>query len=496
MEVFTSKVVIDDREYLHSIIHDVTEKKKAEKALIVNEKMLNAMISASPIAIYSIGTDGTVQSWNKASERIFGWTKQEVLGKKIPIVPRHKQEEHKEIVDRILAGDSITELELTRQKKGGNVIEISLSTAPIANEDQQIVSILNIAYDITERKKKDGQILLHSTALNSVANAVIITDRDGNIEWVNRAWSELTGYQEEEVLGCNPRILKSGVQDESYYAELWDTILSGKVWTGELINKKKDGGLYHELQTITPLLGADGKITHLIGIKQDITQQKQIEKELRELIREKDILLSEVHHRVKNNMAMLSAIMYLELIQMENEDVIDNIQKNIHRINTIAFVHELVYASEKWSMVNLEKIALKLVESVEQDDEGDCNVRITVDSNPAFINVNQALPASMIINELFRGMYKAACCDEQNTTLNIGILESGGKIEISISKIGVNSQSEIPEMIGVLGMQLIGTLTQQLNGAIEYNKTSDSTKVDLIFDRDDSVSGSSSTFLV
>jgi len=321
------------------------------------------------------------------------------------------------------------------------------------------VSILAIASDITGRKKKEDQILLHSTALNSVANAVIITDRDGNIKWVNRAWSDLTGYQQEEVLGENPRILKSGVQDESYYEELWDTILSGKVWAGELINKKKDGTLYHELQTITPLMDADGEISHLIGIKQDITKQKKTEKELRELVREKDVLLSEVHHRVKNNMAMLSAIMYLELIQTENEDVSDNIQKNIHRIDTIASVHELVYASEKWSKVNLEKIALQLVESAGQDDESDCNVRITVNSGAAFINVNQALPASMIINEMFRGMYKAACREERKSILNIEVLESGGKVQISISKKGTNGQSGIPEMIGVPGMQLIDTLT-------------------------------------
>lgn len=496
VEVFSSKIGIDGKEFLHSIIHDVSEKKKAEKALIEHEKILAAMISASPIAIYRIDPDGTVQSWNKASERIFGWTEDEVLGKRLPLVPENKQNEFDRLRDRVLKRKAFTGLELERFKKDGAKIQISLSTAPITDENDNVVSILAMASDITERKKKDAKILLHSTALNSVANAVIITDREGNIEWVNDAWSELTGYQEEEVLGGNPRILKSGLQDESYYEELWDTILSGKVWTGELINRKKDGSLYHELQTITPLVDTDGEVTHLIGIKQDITEQKETEQELRELVREKNILLSEVHHRVKNNMAILSAMMYLERVHTTNEEVIESLRKNIHRIETIAAIHELVYASEKWSKVNLKKIAVKLMESVGRGEVRDCNVRIKMNSKPAFINVNQALPASLIMNEIFRGMYKAACRDERKSILKIAISESHGKINILLCKIGENSQSELSNIIGSLEMQLIDTLTKQLNGSIEYSLRADKKEALLIFDRDDSVSGTMSTFQV
>ncbi len=124
---------------------------------------------------------------------------------------------------------------------------------------------------------------LHSAALQAAANAVAITDRNGLIQWANTAYERLTGYTPAEVLGLNPRILKSGKHDEAFYKELWDTILAGGVWHGELINKRKDGTEYTEEQTITPVCDDRGEITHFIAIKQDITQRKRTEEELKEL---------------------------------------------------------------------------------------------------------------------------------------------------------------------------------------------------------------------
>ncbi len=124
-------------------------------------------------------------------------------------------------------------------------------------------------------------VLLQSAALNAAANAIVITDEDGIIEWVNAAFFLLTGYTSQEALGKNPRdLLKSGQHDPSFYQQLWDTILSGKVWRGELINRRKNGSIYIEEQTITPLLDETGKINRFIGIKQDITLRKQMEKSL------------------------------------------------------------------------------------------------------------------------------------------------------------------------------------------------------------------------
>lgn len=128
-----------------------------------------------------------------------------------------------------------------------------------------------------------SRIELQTAALEAAANAVVITDREGKIEWVNPAFTELTGYSKEEVVHLTPRILKSGVQSDFYYEQLWQTILTGNVWRGELYNARKDGTVYVEEQTITPVKGPDGAIHHFISIKQDVTARRRTEERIRYL---------------------------------------------------------------------------------------------------------------------------------------------------------------------------------------------------------------------
>lgn len=136
--------------------------------------------------------------------------------------------------------------------------------------------------DIPKFKKKlDENILsLQSTALEAASDGIVITDIDGTIIWVNSGFTKLTGYSAEEAITKNPRILKSGLQDESYYKDLWETILSGKTWYGQLINKRKDGKIYTEEMSITPVKNNSDKITNFIAIKHDISNRKKLEREL------------------------------------------------------------------------------------------------------------------------------------------------------------------------------------------------------------------------
>ena len=130
--------------------------------------------------------------------------------------------------------------------------------------------------------KQAGESLrLENAALEAAANSIVITDQSGNILRVNAAFTSLTGYTAQEVLGKNPRFLKSGKQEEEFYRKLWREISSGRVWSGELTNRRKDGSLYVEEMTITPLRDAAGSIARYIAIKQDVTHRKQSEEALR-----------------------------------------------------------------------------------------------------------------------------------------------------------------------------------------------------------------------
>jgi diguanylate cyclase (GGDEF)-like protein/PAS domain S-box-containing protein len=142
--------------------------------------------------------------------------------------------------------------------------------------------MVGIAMDIDDRKAAEERLQLQATALQAAANAIVITDSKGAILWSNPAFSQLTGYASEEVLGKNPRLLKSGEQDSAFYANLWATITSGKTWHGEIVNRRKDETVYTEEMTITPVRTGGCETTHYVAIKQDITSRKIAEKALRQ----------------------------------------------------------------------------------------------------------------------------------------------------------------------------------------------------------------------
>ncbi len=173
---------------------------------------------------------------------------------------------------------------LSEHREQGRAYEKCLSGGRwIEYVEQPIRSggVVCIRRDITERKQAEESRRLHSSALNAAANGIVITDRQGAIQWVNSAFTALTAYSAEEAMGQNHRaLLRSGRHDSKFYKDLWDTILAGRVWQGELVNRRKDGSLYEESQTITPVRNEQGEISHFIGIKQDITDRRLREQEL------------------------------------------------------------------------------------------------------------------------------------------------------------------------------------------------------------------------
>jgi len=150
----------------------------------------------------------------------------------------------------------------------------------LASAFSHLATRLDLTLDSMRRSAE--ALHLHAAALESAANAIVITDLQGSIQWVNPAFTVLTGYTTEEALGRKPSLLSSGAQDRHFYQTLWNTILSGAVWRGEITNRRKDGNRYVEEMTITPVCSDKGEITHFIAIKVDITERKRAEEALRE----------------------------------------------------------------------------------------------------------------------------------------------------------------------------------------------------------------------
>jgi PAS domain S-box-containing protein len=273
-----------DLRFIEGIARDITARKQAEDALRRANETLRATLEAAPVAIFDLDTEGRVKNlWNAAAEQLLGWRRDEVLGHFLPSVPEESQDEFARFRELIRSGKSIVGKDLVRQRKDGSRIEYSLYTAPEYDDDGQVSGNIAVLVDITERKRAEEQHRLQTTALEAAANAIVITDRDGNIQWANPAFTTLTCYVVEEALGRNPRFLKSGQQDQAFYSKLWNTILAGQVWHGEVVNRRKDSNLYVEEMTIAPVRDAHGEIGHFVAIKQDITERKRAEEQIREL---------------------------------------------------------------------------------------------------------------------------------------------------------------------------------------------------------------------
>jgi len=201
--------------------------------------------------------------------------------------------------------------------------------------DQMAAAIENarlyeaVQRELRERKRAEGQILLQATALESAANAIVLTDCDGKILWINRAFELLTGFPAEEVAGKDMRILNSGTQDAAFFKDMWETILAGRTWHGKMVNTRKGGEKYIEEQTITPVRDETGEITHFIAIKQDITDRREAEERIEQQAEDLQ-LLSALNERMNRGDSVHDMV---EFLSIESKDIFGSLGVTIYLLS-------------------------------------------------------------------------------------------------------------------------------------------------------------------
>ena len=191
------------------------------------------------------------------------------------------------------------------------------------------------------RHRAEEQVRKLTRAVEQSPASVVITDTEGKIEYVNPKFTSLTGYSSEEVLGENPRILKSGEHPREFYEGLWTTILAGREWRGELHNLKKNGELFWEQSSVSPVRDRDGNITHFVAVKEDVTHRKQLEEERERLISELDAFSHTVAHDLKNPLSAvlgLAELLTAKDVQMSQKDVSESLHavlQSARKMNSI-----------------------------------------------------------------------------------------------------------------------------------------------------------------
>ncbi|MEO8217650.1 MAG: PAS domain S-box protein [Acidobacteriota bacterium] len=295
---------IDDR--ARNKFFDPTIADTAEQAV---EFITNILESSTEYSIIGQDLDGKILLWNEGACRLYGYQPEEVAGKANSRILYTAEDvaagKPQRMLDMALR-DGHWEGTIARQRKNGSQFKAAVVItarrdalgnpvgfllmsrdvsrgAPPSTDDSERVNLFDSAIvGSVELDRAVSQLGLQRIALDTAADGILITDPEGVILWVNPAFTITTGYRAEEAVGKTPRILKSGRQSEAFYRGFWKTILSGKMWRGEFVNKRKDGSIYYAEHTVTPVCDADQVVTHFVGIMHDITKRKQAEEQLRD----------------------------------------------------------------------------------------------------------------------------------------------------------------------------------------------------------------------
>lgn len=238
---------------------------------------ISAIIASSEDAIIGITLDGTITSWNEGAQRIIGFAPEEVLGQSVYLmIPENYQIEENSLLERVRKGELVKHYETVRIHKNGKLIDISVTLSPILDSNGIVVGASKITRDITERKKNEAELVTAAAAFETY-DAIMITDANSNIIKVNHAFTKVTGYKADEVLGKTPRLLSSGKHDKAFFDKMFQKLSQDGSWIGEVWDKHKDGEIYPTMMTITAVKNERHVLTNYVAIFNDITDRKQNE---------------------------------------------------------------------------------------------------------------------------------------------------------------------------------------------------------------------------
>lgn len=302
MLVNLNLIVHDGINSLLATWRDISKQRKAEEESL----LFHTITDQSGVGHVIATLDGIICYANDEFARMHGYKPDEVIGEPISILHTAEQmDKMKEAVSLIQTEGGFRSREIWRRRKDDSVFPALMNASLIRNDSGIPFYMSATALDISELKAKEKEIRRLSLAIEQSPVAIVVIGLDSRIEYVNPAFTQITGYSQEEAIGQKTDILKSGLTEEALYKELWETILAGKSWKGELYNRKKNGQIYPESDIISPIFDEQGKIVNYLAIKRDLTAEKQVEEEriAREAAEKsnkaKSIFLSNMSHEIR-----------------------------------------------------------------------------------------------------------------------------------------------------------------------------------------------------
>ncbi|MEC4816155.1 MAG: PAS domain S-box protein, partial [Scytonema sp. PMC 1069.18] len=471
------------------ISRDITVLKQTEIELRETNALLQAIIQSAPVGIDLIDTDSKVVLWNPMNERLFGWRAEEVIGKPLPIIPEDEREKFLEMVRQTLSGQPLTQVETRRQRKDGSLIEVSLSTAVVKDTQGRIIGGIGICQDISERqatlrerKQAELEIIrnrdLREAIFNESADAIFLVNAETHqiIDCNCRAVELFEATSKEELINT------SGYKFHRYSFTLQDInklteeITAKGFWTREIEYVTCKGNFFWG-NIAAKRISVAGTVRNLVRVT-DISDRKQTMEQLERSLEEKETLLKEIHHRVKNNLQIISSLLRMQSRRARDEVTMMLFQESQNRVQSMALIHEHLYQSPEISQIDFGEYIRSLTDNlfrcygISQKD-----ILLNIETNGIKLTLDTAIPCGLLINELVSNSLKYAFPKKKCGKIVVRLVSvTENTIILTVSDNGIG----IPETLdwkntNSLGLRIVHNLTRQLKGNINLERNNGTT---------------------
>ena len=454
---------------------EIKRRKLVEKKLIKNQKYTNSIINSSLDIICASDNNGKIIEYNFAAKQAFGYEEEEILQKEVLLIYALKEEYIK--VSNELKKKGIFIGEILNKRKNGEIFTSFLSASVLQNEKGEAIGTMGVSRDITELKEAEKQLIdseeRYSDLFDNSSDLIQSIDNKGKIEYVNKAWKDTMGYTYKEILNkeifqfIHPESIEhcKGVFEELFKNN--NNEKSSKISFALQTKKKKKILLEGDIS-----IKYKGEIFSTRVILKNITEKKIAENDLIESLKEKEVLLKEVHHRVKNNLQVISSILNLQSSYVKDEKTLNILRESQNRIKSMSFIHESLYQTNDFSKINFSEYIAGLSKNlVHSYGIYDGLIELNLKTDEVTLNLDLSIPCGLIINELLSNSLKYAFPNARKGEINIELFIKGENVYLIIKDNGVGLPKEVNlNDTETLGLELVSSLVKQINGKIELNR--------------------------
>lgn len=448
--------------------------RRAEEAMRETSQVLQELVVASPLAIIAFDVSWKVTMWNPAAERLFGWTAQEVIGRDAPHMSPAIFPDVVDLRRRVEAGELLDAFEVLRQRKDGTPIYIRLSTSAMRNGEGKFTGVMGMASDITSARQSEEAFRQLEERFSKAfhANPIPIgIERlsDGRFIDVNERFLVWTGYSRHEILGHTGPELNLW-PEPAQRDRLLETLAERKSVRGMEIKLRTKTGEVQDILAYYEIVELSNEPC-MLGMLYDITERKRTEQQVLSSLTEKEMLLKEIHHRVKNNLQVISSLLNLQTDYVKDEHDLALFRESQNRVKSMALIHEKLYHSNTLSRIDFDMYMRDLTAQLFRT----YNVRdvsLDIEVEPSSFGVDTAIPCGLIINELVSNALKYAFPDGRTGRVRVSLQHTGEDLYIlSVSDDGVGFPPGLDyRNTKSLGLQLVMTLTTQLGAEIALTR--------------------------